>query len=80
MLEGTLVAEKQEGKELPKIVMRYEAGDYFGEVALLKNCRRMASVKAITGAKVAVVSREGFKRVFGHIQQTFQEQSQKYHS
>jgi cAMP-dependent protein kinase regulator len=74
------VAEKQEGNELPKIVFRYEQGDYFGELALLNNSPRQASVKAITPAKVAVVSREGFKRVFGHIQQAFQEQSQKYHS
>jgi CRP-like cAMP-binding protein len=30
VLEGTLVAEKSEGHELPKIVYKYEEGDYFG--------------------------------------------------
>jgi cAMP-dependent protein kinase regulator len=61
------VAEKREGNELPKIVYKYETGDYFGELALINNEPRQASIRAVTSAKLAYVTSEGFKRVFGTI-------------
>lgn len=45
--EGQLVAYKVvEG--LNKMVYAYKKGDYFGEIALLKNVPRQASIKTLT--------------------------------
>lgn len=52
---------------MPKIVYKYEEGDYFGELALINNEPRQASIRALTAAKVAYVTSLGFKRVFGGI-------------
>ena len=39
------------------IVMNYEEGSYFGELALINNEPRQASVKAVSEVKLAYVSR-----------------------
>ena len=51
--------------EAPKEVKTYKAGDYFGELSLLKNEPRAASVSAKTQLKVASIDRESFKRLLG---------------
>jgi cAMP-dependent protein kinase regulator len=59
--EGTLYATKDE-----KRVMDYKAGDYFGELALLKNQPRAASVVVESGdAKVLSMSRLSFTKMLG---------------
>jgi cAMP-dependent protein kinase regulator len=45
--------------------MAYKAGDYFGELALLKNEPRAASIIAKTDLKLASIDRESFKRMLG---------------
>lgn len=50
--EGTLVAELKNG-------------DVFGEVALISNHPRGATVRAVTAVDVVVVSREAFKELLG---------------
>lgn len=47
--QGELAAFKntQEGE---KEVLQYKSGDYFGELALLKNQPRSATVKAVTNS------------------------------
>jgi cAMP-dependent protein kinase regulator len=45
--------------------MQYQAGDYFGELALLKNEPRAASIIARTDLKLATIDRESFKRLLG---------------
>lgn len=65
--EGECVAMKvlKEGAE-PEEVKKYERGDYFGELALLKNEPRAATIVAVSD-KVSVVylDRLTFKRLLG---------------
>ncbi|EGR29177.1 hypothetical protein IMG5_161270 [Ichthyophthirius multifiliis] len=64
--EGQLQAFKNvNGVETP--VKDYKPGDYFGELALLKNCPRQASIKCITDVKLASLERQAFKRLLGPV-------------
>jgi len=59
--EGTLFAMKDE-----KTVLNYKPGDYFGELALLKNQPRAASVVVESEtAKVLSMSRQSFTKMLG---------------
>lgn len=48
-------------------VYNYKDGDYFGEIALVRNIPRQASVKALTFTKIVSIERSAFKRVLGPI-------------
>ncbi|KAH8697081.1 camp-dependent protein kinase regulatory subunit PkaR [Talaromyces proteolyticus] len=50
-------------------VKAYSRGDYFGELALLDDKPRAASVTAKTDVKVARLGRDGFKRLLGPVEQ-----------
>jgi len=47
-----------------KVVLKYKAGDYFGELALIKDQPRQATVKAISPVKALSVDGASFKRLF----------------
>ncbi len=49
-------------------VKDYERGDFFGELALLDDKPRAASVIAKTEVKVAKLGRDGFKRLLGPVE------------
>ena len=49
-------------------VKSYSRGDYFGELALLDDKPRAASVVAKTQCKVAKLDRDGFKRLLGPVE------------
>lgn len=42
-------------------MMRYKRGDYFGELALLNDAPRAATVTALTKCKVVSINRDQFK-------------------
>ena len=49
-------------------VMTYKKGDYFGELALLNDAPRAASVIAKTDVTAAILGREPFSRLLGSLE------------
>eukprot|EP00747_Dinoflagellata_sp_TGD_P165099 gnl/TRDRNA2_/TRDRNA2_185942_c0_seq1.p1 gnl/TRDRNA2_/TRDRNA2_185942_c0~~gnl/TRDRNA2_/TRDRNA2_185942_c0_seq1.p1 ORF type:complete len:434 (-),score=126.89 gnl/TRDRNA2_/TRDRNA2_185942_c0_seq1:83-1201(-) len=77
--EGMLSASKSDGDGGEKKVMEYKPGDYFGELALLKNQPRAASIKVESEtAKVLSLGRASFKKMLGPLQDLLQSSSSKY--
>lgn len=71
MLEGKLVAEKRDPEDpnsQPVKVYEYEQGNYFGELALLHDIKRQASVKAISKVTLACIERDSFMRLLGSLE------------
>ncbi|KAK3678967.1 hypothetical protein LTR78_001420 [Recurvomyces mirabilis] len=50
------------------VVKQYEKGDYFGELALLDDRPRAASVVSTTEVKVATLGKDGFQRLLGPVE------------
>jgi len=76
--EGTAIATKSTDGSEAKQVMEYKAGDYFGELALLKNEPRAANIVATSECKVLCLDRSSFKKMLGPLQDILSRSSQKY--
>merc|ERR1711920_60101 len=77
--EGALYALKAIPGQGEKNVMDYKSGDYFGELALLKNQPRAASVVVSSDtAKVLSMSRAAFIKMLGPLQSILQRNIQSY--
>jgi CRP/FNR family cyclic AMP-dependent transcriptional regulator len=61
IVEGE-VAVTQDGKEIRTL----GPGDFFGEIALLKDVRRTATVMAKTPLRFFVLTRQGFRSLVAH--------------
>ena len=77
--EGEATAYKvfEEGGD-DKEVMKYKPGDYFGELALLKNEPRAASVLAKTNLIVMKLDRNSFKRLIGPLDDILKRNLESY--
>lgn len=77
--EGGAVATKFNHTDMKeKEVMKYSAGDYFGELALLTNNKRAANIIATSDIKVATLDRKSFKRLLGPLQGILNRNTTKY--
>nr|5J3U_A Chain A, Protein Kinase A [Toxoplasma gondii] len=77
--EGSAVATKSFGPGQPPIeVKKYQAGDYFGELALINEEPRAANVIAHGICKVACLERKSFKRLMGSVQDLLSKKASEY--
>ena len=65
IMEGKARAEKVIKNQPPIKVKDYDIGDYFGEVSLLKDQPRAASVIAVTDVSTLFMDRKMFDRILG---------------
>jgi cAMP-dependent protein kinase regulator len=66
LLESGVAEAFKEGSSEP--VKHYEKGDFFGELALLNDAPRAASVVAQTECKVATLGKNAFARLLGPVE------------
>ena len=61
------------------VVFQHRANEYFGELALLHNEPRAASVRVVSSKiKVCSVGRDSFKRLLGPLEKVLERNSSKY--
>jgi len=76
--EGEAYATKTSTDGEVKEVFQYGPGGYFGELALLKEVPRQASVIARTDLKLVTLDRMSFKRLLGPLEDILQRNTKKY--
>lgn len=59
-------------------VMQYKKGDYFGELALIRNTTRSASVFAETDCQCLTLDRHSFKRLLGPLDEIMKRNASVY--
>lgn len=76
MVEGAAKATLNDDPS--KSVMSYKEGDYFGELALLRNEPRAANVIATEACKLICLDRKSFKRLLGPLDQILKRNMKNY--
>lgn len=66
ILEGEFEVTKIINNTEARLLKTLSAGDFFGEMALIHNARRAATVKATTPVVVLELEKDGFNRVLKH--------------
>lgn len=59
-------------------VKNYSPGEYFGELALLKNEPRAANIIAVSNCKLICLDRKSFKRLLGPLDKILQRNMSNY--
>lgn len=75
--EGTCEAYKTENGN-KKLVYSYKPGGYFGELALLRDCPRQASIVCTSDCTLVALDRYTFKRLLGPMDALLKEHASKY--
>lgn len=79
LVEGEAYASKVlEAGQPAKEVLAYNPGDYFGELALLRNEPRAANVIARTDCQVVSMDRHSFKRMLGPLEDILKRNTDLY--
>lgn len=60
------------------LVFSYQAGDYFGELALINNEPRAASIVADSEVTVVYLDRDSFRRLIGPIEDILKRNTDRY--
>eukprot|EP00930_Biecheleria_cincta_P032185 TRINITY_DN2233_c0_g1_i1.p1 TRINITY_DN2233_c0_g1~~TRINITY_DN2233_c0_g1_i1.p1 ORF type:complete len:424 (+),score=127.91 TRINITY_DN2233_c0_g1_i1:56-1273(+) len=76
--DGELQALKSVDGAAEQEVMTYKKGDYFGELALIKDAPRAASVIATTEGQLVSVDRKSFKNILGKLEGEMAEAALQY--
>lgn len=77
--EGKCIAtQRDKDTQSDKTVFSFGAHDYFGELALLKDEPRAASIVAVTDLKVALIDRASFKRLLGPLENILKRNADRY--
>jgi len=63
---GTMLVSKEITGKVEQVLVRVEAGDFFGEMSLLDGSPRSASVQADTDATLLVLGRESLQALTDH--------------
>lgn len=80
ILEGECIAKKSyvPGQD-PQLVMTHKVGDYFGELALLENEPRAASIfTSASLCKLLWMDRKTFKRLLGPVEEILRREARRY--
>ncbi|CAE8629659.1 unnamed protein product [Polarella glacialis] len=76
--DGELVVHKSvDGAEAQEVLV-YKRGDYFGELALIRNEVRAATVVAKTECRLASLNRKAFKSALGPLEGFMSEKAKEY--
>ena len=78
IVAGNLVAEKRNTSGKEEVVFKYKDNEYFGEIALVKNTVRQASIKAVSHCQLLSIGRGEFKRLLGPIEDILKRNMDKY--
>ena len=76
--EGKAVALKTFNNDIAEEVYNYSEGDFFGELALIKDEPRAATVKTVTDCKFLSLDRMSFKRLLGPLLNLLKKNSELY--
>jgi signal transduction histidine kinase len=66
ILEGTFEVTKVINNSEKRLLKTLKAGDFFGEMALIHNAPRAATVRSVANVVVLELDKEGFNRVLKH--------------
>ena len=61
-----------------KLVYTYKRGDYFGELALLRDIPRQATIKSLTAGKLFFISKDAFARMIGPLEAILRRNEERY--
>lgn len=76
--EGTAICTQKDATGGDKVVATLKSGNYFGEIALLTEKPRQATVKAQGNLKVLALDRATFTRVMGPMEEIMKRNMQMY--